>query len=87
MNDFLTGIATCGSWGIAAYFLRFWVDTRDRFFVLFAAAFLILSVNWLLLAILDPTAETRPFFYLLRLAAFGLIIAAVWDKNRPARGR
>jgi hypothetical protein len=83
MNEFLTGIATCGAWGIAAFFVRFWLETRDRFFALFAAAFLILSVNWLLLAMWQPPSETRPFFYLLRLAAFTLIIAAVIDKNRP----
>ena len=82
MNDFLTGIATCGSWGIAAFFVRFWIDTRDRFFALFAAAFFILSINWLLVALLHPSSETRPFFYLLRLVAFGLIMLAVVDKNR-----
>jgi hypothetical protein len=82
MQDFLTGVATCGSWGITAFFVRFWMETRDRFFALFAAAFLILSVNWLLVAVLHPSSETRPFFYLLRLLAFGLIILAVIDKNR-----
>jgi hypothetical protein len=74
MRQFLAGVATCGSWGVAIFFLRFWVETRDRFFVLFAAAFLILSVNWLLVAVLEPATEVRPFFYMLRLAAFGLII-------------
>jgi hypothetical protein len=82
MRQFLAGVATCGAWGVAIFFLRFWVETRDRFFVLFAAAFLILSVNWLLVAVLEPATEVRPFFYMLRLAAFGLIIAAVVDKNR-----
>lgn len=82
MSQFLAGIATCASWGIAIFFLRFWIDTRDRFFVLFAAAFLILSVNWLLVAVLQPASEVRPFFYMLRLTAFLLIIAAVIDKNR-----
>jgi hypothetical protein len=85
MNDFLAGVATCGSWGIAAFFVRFWLDTRDRFFALFAAAFFILSINWLLVAVLHPSSETRPFFYLMRLVAFGLIILAVVDKNRPRR--
>lgn len=85
MQEFLAGIATCGAWGIAAFFLRFWADTRDRFFALFSAAFLILSINWLLVAILKPPSESRPFLYMLRLAAFGLIILAVWDKNRPRR--
>lgn len=83
MQEFLAGIATCGSWGIAAFFYRFWSDTRDRFFGFFATAFLILSINWLLVAVLHPSTERRPFFYLLRLAAFGLIILAVVDKNRP----
>lgn len=82
MQQFLAGIATCASWGVAIFFLRFWRATRDRFFVLFAAAFLILSINWLLVAILQPATEVRPFFYMLRLAAFGLIIVAVVDKNR-----
>jgi len=82
VSQFLAGIATCASWGIAIFFLRFWIDTRDRFFVLFAAAFLILSVNWLLVAVLQPASEVRPFFYMLRLTAFLLIIAAVIDKNR-----
>lgn len=82
MQQFLAGIATCASWGVAIFFLRFWTATRDRFFVLFAAAFLILSINWLLVAILQPATEVRPFFYMLRLAAFGLIIVAVVDKNR-----
>lgn len=82
MQQFLTGMATCASFGVALFFLRFWTDTRDRFFLLFAAAFLILSVNWGLVAVLQPATEVRPFFYLLRLTAFGLIIAAVVDKNR-----
>jgi hypothetical protein len=82
VHQFLTGIATCASFGVSLFFLRFWTDTRDRFFLLFAAAFLILSVNWGLIAVLQPATEVRPFFYLLRLTAFGLIIAAVVDKNR-----
>jgi hypothetical protein len=83
MADFLAGIATCGSWGIAALFFRFWRETHDRFFALFATAFFILSMNWMLLVSMHPTSESRPFFYMLRLAAFGLIILAVIDKNRP----
>ena len=38
MSEFLVGIATCASWGVAAFFFRFWTDTRDRFFALFATA-------------------------------------------------
>jgi hypothetical protein len=66
-------------------FLRFWRDTHDRLFVFFAVAFWLLALCWLLLAILSPTEETRPYIYAIRLAAFGLIIAAIVDKNREGR--
>ena len=82
MQMFLTGVAACGSCGIAVFFLRFWADTGDRFFLLFAGAFAVLSANWLLLAALQPAGEARPFFYVLRLIAFVLILGAVWEKNR-----
>lgn len=82
MTEFFTGIAACGCCGAAAFFLRFWRETGDRFFLAFAAAFLVLALNWALVAIWQPTGETRPFFYLLRLFAFGLIILAIWHKNR-----
>ena len=50
MEEFLAGVATCGSWGIAAFFLRFWMDTRDRFFALFLSAVLVRVTldGWLL---------------------------------------
>ena len=82
MSEFFTGIATCGCCGAAVFFLRFWRETKDQFFLSFAAAFLVLALNWALVAIWQPTGETRPFFYLLRLFAFGLIILAIWQKNR-----
>lgn len=82
MNDFLSGIAACSCWGAGVFFLRFWRSTHDRFFLLFACAFWVLSLNWTALVILRPAEEARHFVYLFRLAAFGLILAAVWDKNR-----
>lgn len=66
-------------------FLRFWRDTRDRLFVFFALAFWLLAACWMLLAFISPTEETRPYVYAIRLAAFGLIIAAIVDKNREER--
>jgi hypothetical protein len=32
----------------------------------------------------DDTGEAEPYVYLVRLLAFGLIIAAIIDKNRAA---
>jgi hypothetical protein len=80
--DFLNGVAVCGSWGAAVFFLRYWRETHDRFFLLFAAAFVALSVNWLLLVFLQPAAEFRHLVYLWRLGGFLLILAAILDKNR-----
>lgn len=82
MNEFLIGVASAGSLGVGLYFLRMWRDTRDRFFALFGLAFWVLAFNWFLLVCAEPPSEHRHYFYLLRLAAFLLIILAIVDKNR-----
>lgn len=82
MYQFLNGVAATSCWGAAFFFLRFWKTTRDRFFLLFALAFCTLSIAWVLPSVWAPTEETRPLVYSTRLAAFLLIIAAIWDKNR-----
>ena len=79
---FLHGATFMGCFVAALYFLRFWGDTRDRLFILFAIAFGVLALNRAALALSHPTAETTPYFYLARLAAFVLIAFAVIDKNR-----
>jgi hypothetical protein len=75
-------MATTAGWTAGLFFVRFWRDTGDRLFLFFAGAFWLLSLSWLVLAIFDPTDETRPYVYGLRVVAFGLIIAATIDKNR-----
>jgi hypothetical protein len=82
LNDFLTGMAVCGCWGATVFFLRFWRVTRDRLFLFFAVGLFVLSLNWIALEIVQPVAETRHYFYVIRLFAFGCIIAGIWDKNR-----
>jgi hypothetical protein len=84
MNDFLYGAVVALCVVSALHFWRFQRQIRDRFFGLFAAAFGILGLNFTLLAVGDRQSEFRPFLYLIRLAAFLLIIAAIIDKNRGA---
>jgi hypothetical protein len=67
---------------IAFFFVHFWQRTKDRLFLTFAAAFFLLMLERLILVILGPTDEFRPFVYLVRFCAFVLIIIAVIDKNR-----
>lgn len=78
----LQAMTATGAWVTGLLFFRFWQDTADRLFALFAFAFWLLSASWLMLAVLDPTDEARPYVYAVRLVAFLLIIAAVANKNR-----
>jgi 4-amino-4-deoxy-L-arabinose transferase-like glycosyltransferase len=79
---FLQSVCAMGGWVAGFCFWRFWRDSRDRLFALFAATFWLLALSWGLLALFNPTDESRPYVYGIRLVAFGLIIAAMLDKNR-----
>lgn len=68
------------------FFLRYWRDTRDRLFLVFVVAFWMLGLQRALLNLIDVAAEDQAVFYLLRLAAFLLILWAVVDKNLVRRG-
>ena len=73
---------------IALSFLRFWRQTGDRLFAMFALAFVIFAVNRVVLTALDQDDENRTIVYIVRFLAFALIAAAIADKNRssaPAR--
>lgn len=75
---------TLGFWIAGLFFLRFWTRTRDNLFVTFAIAFVLLGLNQALVSLTDMPIEERSPLYLLRLAAFSLIIFAIWRKNRTA---
>ena len=78
-----TVAGTC-AWVIGLVFLRFWRRTADTLFALFAAAFWLLALSWILLAVSNPTEETRPWVFGIRAVAFLFIIAARVGKNREA---
>ena len=82
MTQFIWGALTMASWTIALFFLRFWRTSRDRLFGGFAAAFAVLGLNWLLLALFEPSKESQHYIYVVRLVAFLLLIGSVVDKNR-----
>jgi len=85
MIGVLLGVTVLASATAGLFFLRFWRDTHDRLFALFAVAFWLLALNWLGLAVVAEPEEARTLLYLVRLAAFVLIIVAIVDKNRAAR--
>jgi len=83
--DFLAGAATMGYAAAALFFLRFWRDTRDGLFLGFAIAFLLLGIVQAILTLGDVPVEERSWVYLIRLAAFVLILVAIVRKNLAAR--
>jgi hypothetical protein len=85
MNDFLNGGVMMAALAVALFFARSWRRTGDRFFLLFALAFALLSAERWGLLFVRPDHELRHSVYLLRLAAFSLILFAVIDKNRSSR--
>ncbi len=79
---FLSGASALASLAVSLFFLRFWRETRDRLFLLFAIAFIFMTINRTFLVVAAPSKENVPWAYVLRLAAFVLIAFAVADKNR-----
>jgi len=85
MNSFLLGAIVLASAVASLFFLKFWRQTRDRFFLFFSAAFALDAVTRAVLGVVPHTDEQEPFFYFGRLIAFSLIIMAIVDKNSKSR--
>ena len=84
---FVGGLIAGGYFTVGLFFLRFWGRTRDALFAAFAVAFWLMAVGQGATVLLGLPEESRSTVYLLRLAAFGLIIAAILAKNFRARRR
>jgi len=83
MNQMMIGAIAAASLATGLFFFRFWRSTRDRFFLFFALSFFIDAIDRLLLGTNTLSAEDEPQYYLVRLVAYGLILYAILDKNRP----
>lgn len=82
MNQLLLGAISMASLVAALFFMRFWRNTGDRFFLFFAAAFGLEGVNRVLLGLSLGSDEHQPIYYLIRLISYVLILVAIVDKNR-----
>jgi hypothetical protein len=85
-NEFLLGAIATMALLAGLFFLRFWRQTGDRLFLLFAAAFGLEGLSRAALASAEHPNEGRPLFYAIRLASYLIIVVAVVQKNL-ARGR
>ena len=85
MFEFTSGLITMGFLIAGLFFIRYYNRTGDLLFAAFAVAFWLLAANQFLLVFANIRVEERSLLFLLRLAAFGLIIAAIIRKNRRGR--
>ena len=81
MAAFTAGALTLGWLAIGVFFLKFWRRTGDGLFLAFAIAFALLATNQAVPVLFGVPSENQGYIYLLRLAAFVLIILAVLRKN------
>ncbi|HEY0647741.1 DUF5985 family protein [Phenylobacterium sp.] len=81
MAAFAGGALTLGFLAVGLFFLKFWRRTGDGLFLAFAIAFALLATNQAVPVLFGVPSENQGYIYLLRLAAFLLIILAVLRKN------
>ncbi|WP_050991138.1 MULTISPECIES: DUF5985 family protein [Bradyrhizobium] len=82
LSAVLSGAVAMASFATSLFFMKFWRQTSDIFFLLFGLAFAIDTVSRAALGFTEASNELEPVFYVLRLAMFALIIAAITLKNR-----
>jgi hypothetical protein len=80
--EFVSGGTAIAAFVIALFLFRYWRDTLDLLFLMFAGGFFTLGISRVILAFLDEDDEGRLLVYGLRLIAFTLILAAIVYKNR-----
>lgn len=78
---FVNGLLTAGFLVAALFFFRFWRRTADGLFAAFGGAFVLLAIAQPLPMLTGIPSESQAPIYLLRLAAFLLIIWAILRKN------
>jgi amino acid transporter len=83
LKALVSGAMVMGYLTAGLFFLRFWRDTRDRLFAIFAGAFFLLGIQRAVLTVAVHDGDTGSvWIYMLRLLAFLLILFAIVDKNR-----
>jgi uncharacterized membrane protein HdeD (DUF308 family) len=86
MDLMLLGAIAVATLVAALFFLRFWRDTRDRFFLFLAVSFFVEGLNRIALGLSTDPNEGRPVFYFVRFLSFVLILIAIVNKNLSKSG-
>ncbi len=85
IESFLVGVIATASVTAGLFFLKFWKETRDSFFLSFAASFIIEGFNRVSILFLPRPNEGSASVYLIRLIAYLLILVAIIKKNYERR--
>lgn len=86
IESFLIGVIAISSLLAALFFLKFWRETRDSFFLAFAASFTVEGLSRVAALFLFRPDEGSLWYYLVRLLAFLLILFAILRKNYGRSG-
>jgi hypothetical protein len=86
VHDMLAGAIALGSLAVGLFFFRYWYTSRDRFFLYFALSFWIEGFNRIHMGLNSDIPEDVPVYFMIRILSYGLILLAIWDKNRPDAG-
>jgi len=78
---FLLGTIATSSITASMFFYKFWRRTRDSLFLCFGIAFLIEGLNRIALLASEHPNEANPWVYIVRLAAFLIILVGILRKN------
>jgi hypothetical protein len=87
ITAFAAGLLTMGFLVVGVFFLRFWRRTGDLLFASFGAAFFLMAANQAVPTLFSISGEEQAGIYLLRLAAYAVIIAAILAKNVQRNSR
>lgn len=88
--EFIAGVAMLAFAASGVFFLKFWKASRNRFYALFSTSCFLLAAERITLIlrkgfdqpIRSEITEANSWVYLIRLAAFLILILAIWDQNR-----
>lgn len=81
LQTFLLGVLAAMAGVAAAYFFRFWRQTRDLLFLSFTIAFSFESVERTARVFYEHPNEGSVWVYVGRLITFLLILLAIYRKN------
>ena len=78
---FLIGVIATACFAVSGLFLKYWPRTGDTLFLAFALAFFIEAINRIPLLFMRHPNEASPWYYVVRLISFLIILAGILKKN------